>query len=150
MNKKLASLLLTLIVFSLLSISSCSNNEDPNEPAISHPSHRDGTFSGSKLTVTLNGTKVESANTAVMKSELLNSNPYPDGLGSNPTFTSKIIIYGFPGPKDQTTLNTVTDLMGFKDEVTLNDKKYIYTGTFTGTPLLHHDNQGLIIDFVNK
>lgn len=142
--------ILTFLLVAIVTSYSCNNNEGPDEPAISHPSHRDGTFSGSKLTVTLNGAKVESAKTAVMKSELLNSNPYPDGLGSNPTFTSKIIIYGFPCPKDQTTLNTVTDLMGFKDEVTLNDKKYIYTGTFTGTPLLHHENQGLIIDFVNK
>lgn len=148
MKKVLLTIIITTL--SLLSLSSCNNNEDPNEPAFGYPSFRDGTFSGNRLTITLNGAKVESAKTAVMKSDLYESNPTPDGLGGNPTYKSTIIIYDFPNPKDKTTLSTITNLRGFKDEIMLDGKIYIYTGTFTGDPLHKHENQGLIIDFVNK
>lgn len=142
--------ILTFLLIAIVTSYSCNNNEGPDEPAISHPSLRDGTFSGDRLTITLNGAKVESANTAVMKSDLYESNPTPDGLGGNPTYKSTIIIYDFPNPKDKTTLSTITNLRGFKDEIMLDGKIYIYTGTFTGDPLHKHENQGLIIDFVNK
>lgn len=142
--------ILTFLLFAIVTSYSCNNNEDPNEPAFGYPSFRDGTFSGNRLTVTINGTKVESAKTAIMKSDLYESNSTPDGLGGNPTYKSTIIIYDFPNPKDKTTLSTITNLRGFKDEIMLDGKIYIYTGTFTGDPLHKHENQGLIIDFVNK
>lgn len=142
--------ILTFLLIAIVTSYSCNNNEGPDEPAISHPSLRDGTFSGDRLTITLNGAKVESAKTAIMKFDLYESNPTPDGLGGNPTYKSTIIIYDFPNPKDKTTLSTITNLRGFKDEIMLDGKIYIYTGTFTGDPLHKHDNQGLIIDFVNK
>lgn len=142
--------ILTFLLFAIVTSYSCNNNEDPNEPAFGYHSFRDGTFSGNRLTVTINGTKVESAKTAIMKSDLYESNPTPDGLGGNPTYKSTIIIYDFPNPKDKTTLSTITNLRGFKDEIMLDGKIYIYTGTFTGDPLHKHENQGLIIDFVNK
>lgn len=142
--------ILTFLLFAIVTSYSCNNNEDPNEPAFGYPSFRDGTFSGNRLTVTINGTKVESAKTAIMKSDLYESNPTPDGLGGNPTYKSTIIIYDFPNPRDKTTLSTITNLRGFKDEIMLDGKIYIYTGTFTGDPLHKHENQGLIIDFVNK
>lgn len=114
--------ILTFLLIAIVTSYSCSNSEDPNEPAFGYPSFRDGTFSGNRLTVTINGTKVESAKTAIMKSDLYESNPTPDGLGGNPTYKSTITIYDLPKPKDKTILTTITDLRGFKDETTIDGK----------------------------
>lgn len=150
MNKKV------FILFSLLAVMFWSCSSDDNGIAMNHVSHRDGTFTGSQLEVYLNGSKVTDAVSATMKSTLLNANTDNDTgaddvlTGLNPTYNSIITIEGFPVKGKTVTLKTVTDLMGFEGTIEVDGITYDYDAEFTGTPLMHHDNQGMIIRFTIK
>lgn len=142
-----------LVLFSLLAVMLWSCSSDDDESAIVNTSHRDGSFVGSQLEVYLDGSKVVDATSATMKSTLLNANVNHD-TGSddvvaelNPTYNSTITIEGFPQKGKTVTLNTVTNLMGFEGTTEVDGVTYDYDAEFIGTPLLHHDNQGMIIRF---
>lgn len=134
--------------FVLLIVSGCS--DDVVTP--SHPSYRDGTFTGDNLSVTLNGTPVQSVTAVTMESQLFSSNVDDDrepGVvgSSNPIYMSVIVVNGFPSAGRTTVLSSMTDLMGFQGSVTVDGMTYRYVGEFLGDPLSLHSKQGLNLSF---
>lgn len=59
-------------------------------------------------------------------------------------------IDGFPTSKESSSFTTVSDLMGFKGDTDIKGVEYKYDAEFTGDPLLHHANQGLILRFAKQ
>lgn len=91
-----------------------------------------------------------------VKSTLLDPNVDPDRdpdqvVGSSdPTYNSIVFVKGFPTVDTNLTLETVSDLRGFKGTTDINHVEYEYVGEFTGDPLTTHDKQGLILQFTTK
>ena len=142
-----------MLILGLVSISACSDDE-PSVP--NSPSYRDGVYSGKQLTFTLNGEDMASVTSVTLTSTLLNANVSPDkgpddfNYPSNPTYTTTVKISGFPKSGKTATFKTVSDLLGFSGTATIQGVEYEYTGEFTGDPLMHHDNQGLIMSMTTK
>ena len=133
-----------------------SCDKDEVESLENHPSYRDGVYDGKNLTVTLNGNEAPTVTSVSVKSTLLDPNVDTDRdpnhvVGSsNPTYNSTIIVYGFPTVDTASTLETISDLRGFKGTATIQNITYEYVGEFTGDPLTTHDKQGLILQFTTK
>lgn len=132
---------------------SCHNEPDSVTESFSY---RDGVYSGSQLTVTLDGKNVTSVRSVTLSSKLLDTNLSPDKdpdqfvHPSNPTYTTIVTIDGFPTSKESSSFTTVSDLMGFKGDTDIKGVEYKYDAEFTGDPLLHHANQGLILRFAKQ
>lgn len=131
-------------------------DKDEAESLENHPSYRDGVYEGKNLTVTLNGNEVPTVTSVSVKSTLLDPNVDPDidpdqVVGSsNPTYNSTVIMKGFPTLDATSTLETISDLQGFKGTTAIKNVTYEYVGEFTGDPLTTHDKQGLILQFTTK
>lgn len=131
----------------------CSDEPDsvPNSP-----SYRDGSYLGKQLTFTLNGVEVPTVSSVTLTSTLKDANVSPDkdpddfNYPSNPTYYTTVKIVGFPSQGKTSSFNTVSDLMGFKGETTIENVEYDYVGEFIGDPLLQHDNQGLALEMIRK
>lgn len=141
------------IISSMLLFTCCSDEPDsvPNSP-----SYRDGVYSGQQLTFTLDGEEVPTVSSVTLTSILKDANVSPDkgpddfNYPSNPTYYTTVKIVGFPKQGKTSAFTTVSDLMGFKGDAKIGDVDYEYVGEFTGDPLLHHDNQGLILNMTTK
>lgn len=131
-------------------------DKDEAESVENHPSYRDGVYEGKNLSVTLNGNEVSTVTSVSVKSTLLDPNVDPDRdpdqvVGSSdPTYNSIVFVKGFPTVDTNLTLETVSDLRGFKGTTDINHVEYEYVGEFTGDPLTTHDKQGLILQFTTK
>ena len=150
METKILNIIIVTLLF-ITGFSSCSNDEPESIP--NYPSHRDGIFSGNQLTFTLDGIEVSSVTSVTLNSTLKDANVSPDNgkdgniVASNPTYNTTIKIVGFPVKGETSTFSTISDLMGFEGGTRIDNMDYGYVGEFTGDPLNHHDNQGLILNF---
>ena len=150
MKTKILNLFLVSALFGT-GLCSCSNDEP--DSAFNSPSYRDGTYSGKQLTFTLDGMEVPTVSSVTLTFSLKDANVSPDNnedgssISSNPTYYTTVKIVGFPGKGKTSTFTTVSNLMGFEGETEIDNVDYVYVGEFTGDPLLHHDNQGLILNF---
>lgn len=139
-------------MLSILAVSLCSCSDD-EELLINSPSYRDGVYSGTQLTVTLDGEEVETVKSVTLSSTLLDANisqdKKPDQIvnPSDPTYTTVVKIVGFPSSNETCSFTTVSNLEGFYGTASIQGSEYNYEAVFTGNPLLHHDNQGLILRF---
>lgn len=146
-------MLLVALAVGLIALSGCSDEPDsvPNSP-----SYRDGVYSGKQLTFNLDGEEVTTVSSVTLTSTLKDANVSPDkdpddfNYPSNPTYYTTVRIVGFPKQGKTSTFTTVSDIMGFKGDAKIGDVDYEYVGEFTGDPLLHHDNQGLILNMTTK
>lgn len=149
MNKLLSFLAIAACII----LAACSDDQ-PSAP--NSPSYRDGTFAGNQLTVTLDGQQCATASSVTLTSSLLDANLSPDkgpndvSRPSDPTYTTTVTVTGFPKAGDKTSFVTVSNLRDFQGVTEIQGVEYEYTGEFTGGPLLHHDNQGLILKFTTK
>lgn len=140
-----------LSAFSLLVLpfSSCSDDE---ELLAGSPSYRDGIYSGTQLSVTLDGENLPAVSSVSLSSVLLDANVSQDKdddqvASSNPTYTTTVKIAGFPTSDKTSSFTTVSTLTGFSGTASIYGMEYKYEATFTGDPLTHHENQGLILMF---
>lgn len=130
---------------------SCHNEGEPEIQR--YPSHRDGIYYGTQLIVNLNGISVSSVTSVTLESQILDVNQSPDKESDeivppiNPTYTTKVTITGFPKSGKTSTFETISDLVGFEGITSIDGVEYQYVGEFTGDPLAHHNNQGLILNF---
>jgi len=146
---------LAYLIIGIFVFFGCSDDETeiygPNTP-----SYRDGVYSGKQLTFTLDGAEVPTVTSVFLRSTLKDANLSPDKgpddvcYPSNPTYYTTVKIEGFPKKGETTTFKTVSDIMGFKGEMTVGGVTYDYIGEFTGDPLMHHDTQGLILNMTTK
>ena len=142
-----------LTILSVLSIFICSCSKDDEPVGQRYPSHRDGIYSGTQLLVTLDGNPVTSVTSVKLESQILDVNQSPDKEPDeivppiNPTYTTKVTITGFPKSGKTSSFETISDLLGFEGSTFIDGVEYQYVGEFTGDPLAHHDNQGLILNF---
>lgn len=142
--------------FIVLSTMLSCGNEDPELSKPNFPSHRDGIYSGKQLEFSVDGKESSAISSVTLTSKLLDMNFSPDKdpdqivRPSNPTYTTKVTIIGFPLKRDKSTFVTVSDLRGFKGTATIQNIEYEYVGEFIGDPLFHHDNQGLILKMTTK
>ena len=145
-----------LFALTVLSIFVCACSKDDEPVGQRYPSHRDGIYSGSQLIVNLNGIPVSSVTSVKLESQILDVNQSPDKEPDeivppiNPTYTTKVTITGFPKAGKTSTFETVSDLLGFEGSTSIDGVEYRYVGEFTGDPLDHHDNQGLILNFATE
>ena len=145
--------LIMVTIFLTIGFISCSKDEP--DSVVNHPSYRDGIYKGSQLTVTLNGKEVSTVSSVTLTSTLKDANVSPDkgpddfNYPSNPTYYTTVKIIGFPNQGKTSTFTTISDLMGFEGETEIDNVGYEYVGEFTGDPLWHHDNQGLILNFTS-
>jgi len=145
MKKNLA---FSIVVILALIVSACGDDED-YEPSYSYSSHRDGTFSGSQLEITLDGEPLSGVKSVTISSRHLD-NVYEEDSAGNvlanyPIFITEVFIDGFPCKKKAFLFRTVSDYDGFKGHTTVDMKDYVYKGEFTGMPLDRHEKQGLIL-----
>ena len=133
-----------------------SCHEDVVMSSEKFPSYRDGLFEGKNLKVTLNGKEIKTVEFVKINSNLLDPNVDTDidtttVVGSaNPIYWSSITIKGFPTEKETQEFVTISTLQGFEGLARINRMWFEYEGEFTGDPLMHHDNQGLILNFYLK
>lgn len=129
-------------------------DSDGDEVSFNEPSYRDKEYTGEMLTVYLNEEVISDVTSVTLKSTKKDTNAIygDDGefVGSNPTYYSTITIKGFPKSKSKVTLETISDLDGFSGSAEIEGVQYDYVGEFTGGPLLHTDNKGLILSFITK
>ena len=142
-----------LLSLSFLSIIMCSCSKEEEPVGQRYPSHRDGIYSGAQLLVTLDGEPVSSVTSVKLESQILDVNQSPDKEPDeivppiNPTYITKVTIKGFPKSGKTSSFETISDIMGFEGSTSIDGVEYQYVGEFTGDPLAHHDNQGLILNF---
>lgn len=141
-------LALSVCVILAMLFSACGDDEG-YEPAYSYSSHRDGTYSGKRLEITLDGKPMTGVSSVSIKSRFLDAVYEYDSIGnvtSNyPIFITEVFIKGFPCHKKAFLFRTVSDFDGFKGHTTVDMKNYRYTGEFTGNPFEHPDKQGLVL-----
>ena len=142
-----------ILILSILGFIVCACSKDDDPVGQRYPSHRDGIYSGSQLLVTLDGNQITSVTSVKLESQILDVNQSPDKEPDeivppiNPTYTTKVTITGFPKSGKTSTFETISDLVGFEGSTSIDGVAYQYVGEFTGDPLAHHDNQGLILNF---
>jgi len=154
------------IIYSIILVSACvlgfvSCSDDDGYIEHTTPSLWDHIYSGDKLNVYIEDETVKGV-TADVKSEFKDAGDSGIRVDENGNQTyyidnsyyMTIVLTDFPTAKVKTTLRTI--LPGgypeFSGTVMSRDnmgreKLYTYTGEFTGGPLNHWDNQGLIIHF---
>ena len=141
-----------LMLFATLIFSACNDNE-PYQSV--QPSPRDGVYEGENLIVTIDGEPAPSIKSVRVFSEKI---AYAEGPvigdqkpGSNPVFTTLLIINGFPGADKEISFHTVSTLYYFDGECSISEvdgiKYYEFSGTFSGDPDAPHSEQGLILEF---
>ena len=141
------------LILTILGFLVCSCSKDDEPVGQRYPSHRDGIYSGSQLLVTLDGNPLSSVISVKLESQILEVNQSPDKEPDeivppiNPTYTTKVTVTGFPKSGKTSTFETISDLVGFEGITSIDGVEYQYMGEFTGDPLAHHDNQGLILNF---
>ena len=141
--------LFVLLAVSLFTLASCDDDNKGNEEPAHSGSTRDWTYSGSRLTVTLDGQAVASVKQASVKSQLKRTQQ--EGDVKHLIYDTDVTISGFPTASATTTLSTeMHDLQSFAGDTTLNGVKYSYKGVFTGDPLAHYSKQGLVIAFTTQ
>ena len=141
-----------LMLFATLFFYACNDNE-PYQSL--QPSPRDGVYEGENLTVTIDGEPVTSIKSVRIFSETISDTQGPvvgdQKPGSNPVFTTSVIINGFPGADKEISFHTVSTLYYFFGEcnISLTDgiQYYEYDATFTGDPYSPYSEQGLILEF---
>ncbi len=138
-----------------LVILSCNNEE--TEPSLPNsPSYRDGIYSGKQLEFSVDGKESITVSSVTLTSRLLDANLDPDkdpdqiAHPSDPTYTTTVSIAGFPLEGDKSSFVTVSNIMGFKGTTMIQNIEYEYVGEFTGDPLSHHENKGLILKLTTK
>ncbi|MGN0231559.1 MAG: hypothetical protein ACI4A8_05030 [Muribaculaceae bacterium] len=136
-----------------LLLSSCSNDNGDAE-IFRSPSYRDGTYSGSQLTVNLNATAVTTIQSVTMQSMQDGfsyiTNALGDTIGFDPEYNSTVTINGLFKKNDKYQFTTRSNFSGFSGATTINGKEYTYTGSFTGDPLSKHSEQGLKLELTTK
>lgn len=141
-------LTLSICVILAMLFSACSE-DDNYEPSYSYSSHRDATYSGNRLVITLDGKPLTEVSSVSIHSRYLDTVYVQDSIGnvtSNyPIFITEVFIKGFPCQKKAFLFRTVSDYDGFKGHTTVDMKNYHYTGEFTGDPFEHSDKQGLVL-----
>lgn len=142
------------IVFSTFILSSC----DKNEPDIPLPSPRDGIYEGENLSVIIDGepvTSIKSVNISSLKIPYAKVNAVGDngstGGNSLDVYNTSVIFTGFPGIKEELTLETVSTIYYFNGNFNIRAtggiQYYEFIGTFTGNPSSPNSDQGLILEF---
>lgn len=132
---------LIYLMLSVVLLMSCSSEGE--EPfVVSSP--RDGNYSATQLTFTLDNKAQTNVSSVILSSKLIDANV--DGeYSSNPIYKTTITIVGFPTAKKKSTFVAQTNVASFEGTTTINGVEYRYVGEFTGEPLLRHENQGLIL-----
>lgn len=149
--KNLYNLIILTVV--CLCCVSCDNDDEPYD-AIAQRSYRDGVYSKSQTELYIDGTRIGSVTSVIIKSQLISfrdngTGYYGSSVEIDPVYDTQIKICGFPMASGVGDIEfiTVSDMSGFSGQTRIDGRDYSYEGQFTGDPLSHHDRQGIIISF---